>query len=699
MKEYTPDHLRNVSLIGHGGAGKTSMAEAMLFSAGSTNRLGRVEEGNTLSDYHPDEIERQISINTSLLFCEWKATKINILDTPGYTDFTGEVKAALRVTDTALVLLKAVEGVEVGTEIVGRYTNELRNGVVFVVNKLDQENSAFDRVVTQCHDVISHDVVPLQFPVKQGLAFDSIVDVLKMKVLKFTPGGNGKYTEQEIPPDALERARELHRQLIEKIAETDEQLLNTYLDQGGLPEADVVKGLRRGIAERKVFPLLCSSATQNVGVTSLMDFLLEYCPAPQEMGDIHGTAPGNNGASDVVAKQDPAAPPSMFVFKTVSESHVGELSFFRVCSGIVSPGIDMVNESNGKGERLAQLFVMNGKERKEIGRLQAGDLGAVVKLKDTHTNNTLSSKNFPIVYTPIQFPEPVFHAAITPRAKGDEDKMSTGLHSVHQEDPTFVFHVDGELHQTIISGQGELHLNIVTKRLKHRYNIDVDLTEPKVAYRETIKAVVKDAEYKHKKQSGGHGQYGHVHLRLEPLKRGSGFEFVDEIVGGVVPGKFIPAVEKGVIEGMKEGVLAGYPVVDIRVALHYGSYHDVDSSEMAFKIAGSQAFKKGFLEARPILLEPIFNIEVKVPEDAMGDVMGDISSRRGKISGMEGAGHSQVIRAQVPAAELHKYATILRSKTGGRGVFTATMSHYEEVPREVVEKIIAASEKNKEQEA
>jgi elongation factor G len=359
------------------------------------------------------------------------------------------------------------------------------------------------------------------------------------------------------------------------------------------------------------------------------------------------------------------------------------------------PGLDMVNESNGRSERLAQLYVMNGKDRKEIGKLSAGDIGAVVKLRDTHTNDTLSMKEFPVTYAPIVFPGPVFHSAVVPKSKGDEDKISTGLHSLHQEDPTFMFRVDGELHQTIISGQGELHLDIVVKRLKQRYNVEVELVEPRVPYRETIKTTVKDAEYKHKKQTGGHGQYGHVHLRVEPLKRGQGFEFLDEIVGGVVPGKFIPAVEKGVVEAMKEGVLAGYPVVDVRVALHYGSYHDVDSSEMAFKLAGSQAFKKGFLEAKPILLEPIFNLEVKVPEDTMGDVMGDISSRRGKIQGMEGQGKYQVIRAQVPAAELHKYATILRSKTGGRGVFSATMSHYEEVPRDQAEKVIAASEKNK----
>ena len=695
MKDYTSEHLRNVALIGHGGAGKTSLAEAMLFSAGSTTRLGRVEEGNTLSDYHPDEIERQISINASLLFTDWKNNKINLIDTPGYMDFTGEVKAALRVADTALLVVKAVEGVEVGTEIVARYTEELANGMLVVVNKLDQENADFERAVTQCKETISHDIVPVQFPLKQGLGFDSIVDVVRMKVLKYAAGGNGKYTEQDIPAEVKERAQGLRQQLLELIAETDEKLLNKYLEEGGLSDEEVAQGLRKGIRERKVYPLLCASSTENVGVSALLDFIVEYAPSPLDMGVLHGVVTGNP-PKQLDVKQDPAAPPSLFIFKTVSESHVGELSYFRVCTGVVSPGLDLVNGKNGRGERLAQLFVMNGKERKEAAKLFAGDIGAVVKLKDTHTNDTLSDKTLSVVFAPIVFPEPVFHAAILAKAKGDEDKIATGLHALHQEDPTFMFRVEGELHQTIISGQGELHLGIFVKRLKQRYNVEVDLGEPKVPYRETIKGVVKDSEYKHKKQTGGHGQYGHVHLRLEPLKRGQGFEFLDEIVGGVVPGKFIPAVEKGVVESMKEGVLAGYPVVDVRVALHYGSYHDVDSSEMAFKIAGSMAFRKGFMEAKPILLEPICNIEVKVPEDAMGDVMGDISSRRGKIGGMEGVGHYQVIRAQVPAAELHKYATILRSKTGGRGVFKATISHYEEVPREVAEKIVAASEKNKE---
>jgi elongation factor G len=695
MKEYTPDHIRNVSLIGHGGAGKTMTAEALLFSAGATTRLGRVEEGNTVSDYRADEIERRISVSSSLLNCEWKGNKVNILDTPGYTDFTGDVKSALRVTDTALVLVKAVEGIEVGTELVWRYTQEYQNSVVLIMNKLDQENADYDRVLAQARDHLSHDIVPLQFPLKQGLGFDSIVDVIRMKVLKYSPGANGKFTEDDIPADVQPRAQEMRQQVLELIAETDENLLNTYLEKGTLTPDEIKAGLRTGIRERKLFPLFCASATQNIGLTALLDALIDFAPAPQD----RGTVDAKEGDKEVKVTQDPAGLPSMFVFKAVSESHVGELSLFRVFSGTVAPGLDMVNAHNGKPERLAQLFVMSGKDRKEIGHLMAGDLGAVVKLKDTHPNDTLSGKAHSISYPPIVFPESVFSMAVVPRSKGDEDKISTGLHAMHQEDPTFQFRVDGELHQTICSGQGEVHLDMMVKRLKARYNVEVDLVEPRVPYRETIKAVVKDVEYKHKKQTGGHGQYGHVHLRVEPLKRGQGFEFLDEIVGGVVPNKFIPAVEKGVVECMKDGVLAGYPVVDVRVALHYGSYHDVDSSEMAFKLAASQAFRKGFMEAKPILLEPIYNIEVRVPEDAMGDVMGDISSRRGKIAGMDSEGRYQVIRATIPVAEIHRYATVLRSMTGGRGVYHATMSHYEEVPREQAEKVIAASEKNKNKEA
>lgn len=697
MKEYTQEALRNVALIGHGGAGKTSLAEAMLFTAGVTTRLGRTQEGNTVSDYHPDEIERQISINTSLMHCEWKDTKLNILDTPGYTDFSGEVKCTLRVADTAVLLLKAVEGIEVGAEIVWKYTKEFQNCVVILINKLDNENADFDKVVALARERLSHDVIPLQFPVKQGLAFEAIVDVLRMKVLQYAKDGKGKYTEQEIPADLSAKAKEMREHLLEQIAETSEELLNKFLDQGMLTDQEIKEGLREGIRTRKIFPVLVASGSHNIGVASLLDFLTDYCPHPAARGEAVGVLPvATNGApQEVKLKCDPAGQTTLFVFKTVSEPHVGELSFFKVYSGTVSPGMDLVNNSNNKVERLSQLYIMNGKERKEIPQLIAGDIGAVVKLKDTHTNNTLSSKTFPIVLPPVEFQEPVVSMAIHAKAKGDEDKIANGLHALHEEDPTFVIKVDPELHQTVVSGQGELHLQIIMKRLKAKYGVEVDLVEPKIPYRETIKGRANEVEYKHKKQTGGRGQFGHVWLKLEPLPRGAGFEFVDAIVGGVVPGRFVPAVEKGIKEAMESGVIAGYKVVDVKVTLFDGSYHDVDSDEHSFKIAGRMAFKKGFKEAKPILLEPIYEIEVTVPEEYMGDVMGDISSRRGKILGMDSDGAHQTIKALVPLKELHRYSTHLRSMTQGRGIHKQKFDHYEEVPREVAEKIIAEHEKEK----
>jgi len=701
MKEYTPDHVRNVVLVGHGGSGKTSLVEAMLFTAGATTRLGRITEGNTVSDYHPDEIERRISINTSMLFCEWNGAKVNVLDTPGYTDFIGEVKGALRVADTAVVFLKAVEGAEVGTEVDWRYAAEYRNAAIFVVNKLDNENADFDSVVKQAQERFSNDVIAVQFPLDQGLGFEQVVDVLKMKVLQFKRDGNGRYAEADIPDSVKSKAQKLREEVVEKIAESDESLLNEFLEKGTLSEEVLKKGLRAGILQRKVFPLLCASAAHNVGTASLLEFIVEYSPAATERGESVAYLGGNHaeGKKEVRVKPDPGASPSLFVFKTMSEHHVGELSFFRVYSGTVHPGLDLVNTSSGKTERVGQIFVMNGKERKEVAKLLAGDLGAVVKLKDTHTNNTLAGKDLLVAFPPTQFPEPVIRAAIVPRSKGDEGKIASGLHTLHEEDPTFLVSVDPELSQTVISGQGELHLVIIVKRLKERYGVEVDMMEPRIPYRETIKGVVEDSEYKHKKQTGGRGQFGHVHLRIEPLQRGSGFEFVDDIVGGVVPGRFVPAVEKGVVEAIQKGVLAGYRVVDVRVSLWDGSYHTVDSDELSFKIAGMMAFKKGFVDAKPTLLEPINELEVMVPEDYMGDVMGDISSRRGKILGMESDGSYQKIKALVPLAEIHKYSTILRSMTQGRGHFATRFSHYEEVPREIQEKVIAASEKHKEEAA
>lgn len=697
MKEYTVESIRNITLIGHGGSGKTSLAESCLYSAGATTRFGKVEEGNTVSDYHPDEIERQISINASVLVCDWRGIKINILDTPGYTDFTGEVKCCLRVADTAVVFAKAVEGIEVGTEIVWHYTKEMKNAAIVVVNKLDNENADFETVVKALRDRFTHDIIPVQFPVQQGLAFESVIDVLRMKMLQFTRDGRGKYTETDIPADLRAKAEEMREQLVEQIAETDEKLLDTFFDKGTLTDDEIRNGLRTGIRLRKIFPVLCTAGAHSIGVGSLMDFLVDYCPNPGEVESAIGVRPGTNHEDhkEVPVKCDPGGQPTFFVFKTVSEPHVGELSFFRVYSGSVSPGLDLVNETNNKIERLAQIFVMNGKERKEIGKLIAGDIGAVVKLKDTHTNNTLSSKAFPVVLSPIPFPEPVISMAIVSKAKGDEDKIANGLHSIHEEDPTFIMKVDPELHQTVISGQGELHLGIIIKRLKAKYGVEVDMVEPKIPYRETIRGRVNEVEYKHKKQSGGRGQFGHVWLKVEPLQRGGGFEFEDAIVGGVVPGRFVPAVEKGIIEAMEGGVIAGYKVVDVKVTLFDGSYHDVDSDEHSFKIAGRMAFKKGFKEAKPIILEPIYEIEVTVPDDFMGDVMGDISSRRGKILGMDSDGSHQIIKALVPLKELFRYSTNLRSMTQGRGIHKQKFDHYEEMPREITDKIIAEHSKDK----
>ena len=690
LKEFTPENIRNVVLVGHGGAGKTSLAESFLHASGITTRLGRVDDGTTVSDYHPDEIERHISINSSLLFCEWKGKKINIIDTPGYADFIGEVKCGLRVAETAILVLKAVEGVEVGTEVVWRYSEESQSAVVVVVNKLNHENAKFEQVVQQARERLGNDVVMIQFPLTEGVGFEAVIDLLRMKLLRFGSDSKGKYTEEEIPTELREKAEKYREELVEKIAESDEVLLDKFFEHGTLSEDEIHDGLRKALRDRKIFPVLCSAATQVVGTTGILDFLADFCPTPQDRKQVVGIDPANK--KEIAVNLEQNGQPTLFVFKTVSELHLGELSFFKVYSGHVAPGMDLINESNGKTERLSQIYVMNGKERKEVSRIIAGDFGAVVKLKDTHTNNTLSSKSFPVVLPPIEFPEPVISLAIFSKAKGDEERIAAGLHALHEEDPTFLVKVDSELGQTVISGQGELHLAIIVKRLKEKYGVDVEMKEPRIPYRETIrgKATVQG---KYKKQSGGRGQYGDVWLQLEPKSRGGGYEFVDAIVGGVVPSKYVPAVEKGILETIHQGVLAGYPVVDVQVTLDDGSHHPVDSSDLAFKIAGSMAFKKAFLEAKPILLEPIYEVEVLLPEDFMGDVLGDISSRRGKILGMDSEVGNQKVRALIPLAELHKYSTVLRSMTQGRGIHRRRMDHYEEVPREITEKIVAASAK------
>ncbi len=696
MKEYKADDIRNFAFIGHGGSGKTSIAEVMLFTAGETNRVGTVDEGNTVSDYSPFEIERKISISAAPLHVEWNNTKLNFIDTPGYSDFIGQVISSLHVVDTAVAVVKSAEGVEVGTEATWDYVKKYGLPAAVIINKVDNEHSKFDETFNLVKDRLSSDATIVSFPVSEGINFDSVIDLIKMKKLTFGGAGTKEVKEEEIPADLKEKAENLREELIEKVAESDEEIMNKFFEEGTLEGEDLVNGMKSAIISGSIVPVFAMSADKGVGISNFLDFAQEYFPSPVDRGAVKAKMVDSD--QEVEIKCDENGETALQVFKSISEAHVGELSVFKVFSGTLQAGMDLQNTTKNQTERLGQLFVLNGKNRKEISAVHAGDIAAVVKLKDTHTGDTLASKNFTVVLPEIEFPEPVIRGAIKPKAKGDEDKIASGLHTVHEEDPTLTVHFDPELSQTIVSGQGELQLALAVRMLKERYNVEVDLVEPKIPYRETIKGVAEDAEYKHKKQSGGRGQYGHVHLKLEPLPRGQGFEFVDAIVGGVVPGRFIPAVEKGVREIMEKGILTGSKVVDVKVTLFDGTFHSVDSDEVSFKIAASQAFKKGFLEANPVILEPIYDITVKVPDEYMGDVMGDISSRRGKILGMDSEGPFQIIRAKVPLSELYKYSTHLRSITQGRGMHTREFSHYEEVPKEIEAKIIEEYKKAKEEE-
>ncbi len=695
MKEYGTEAIRNITFIGHQGSGKTSLTEIILYAGNEINRIGSISEGTTISDYTPNEIEKQISISTSLMHCEWNNTKINMLDTPGYSDFIGDVKSAMRVSDIAVMVLKSAEGVEVGSEITGKFVNEFKLPSALIINKVDNEHSKFKETLQQARERLTNGAIAVTFPVAEGINFNSVIDIIKMKIYRYGEPGSRKVTEEDIPANLKDEAETYRTEFIEKVAETSEELMNKYFEEGTLPASDLLSGIKSALLKRSLTPVFAVSSSKAVGINNFLDFVTAYCPSPLDRGGEEAIVKGNNKSEKVLP--NPSGEPVLFVFKTISEQHVGELSLFKVFSGSVNTGLDLLNETNGKSERLSQLSILNGHNRKDVNQLVAGDLGAVVKLKDTHTNNTLSSKSFPVVMKQIEFPDAVIRSAIVPKAKGDEDKIASGLHTLHEEDPSFSVKFDPEISQTIISGQGELQLSLAVKRLKERYGVEVNLVEPRVPYRETIKGTVYDVEYKHKKQSGGRGQYGHVHFKMEPLPRGKGFEFVDAIVGGVVPGRFIPAVEKGVQDIMTKGVVSGNQVVDVKVTLFDGTYHNVDSDEMSFKLAASQCFRKGFMEAKPVLLEPIYEIEVTVPEEFMGDVMGDISSRRGKILGMDSDGHFQKIKANVPLAELYKYSSQLRSLTSGRGVHSSRFAYYEEMPKEVEQKIIDEYNKSREE--
>ncbi|HOI30287.1 MAG TPA: elongation factor G [Melioribacteraceae bacterium] len=696
MKEYNPEAIRNIAFVGHGGSGKTTISELLLFTAGEINRIGKIEEGNTTSDFNQNEIDRQISIAASPLHLEWNNSKINILDTPGFPDFIGQVISSLQVADLAVSVIKSAEGIEVGTELTWEYVKKNRLPAAVVVNKVDNEHSKFFDTVQMAKNRLGSDVTVVSFPAKEGLNFNSVVDLVKMKLVNYDESGSKKITEADIPGDVKAQADKLREELIEKVAESSEELMNKFFEEGTLTEDELNLGLKTAIVKGSLIPAFAFSASRGVGANTLLDFASKYFPAPTEREPIEAAM--KDGGNKVQIKCNPNGEPALFIFKSLSEQHVGELSIFKVYSGTMTPGMDLINTHKDKVERMGQIFVLNGRNRKEVSKLQAGDIGAVVKLKDSHTGDTLCSKNFTIVLPEIQYPEPVIRFAVKPKAKGDEDKISAALHTAHEEEPSLISRFDPEISQTIVSGQGELQLNLAIKLLKDRYGVEVDLVEPRIPYRETIRGRCDDSEYKHKKQSGGRGQYGHVHLKLEPVPRGSGYEFVDAIVGGVVPGRFVPAVEKGLKEIMTKGILTGSRVVDVKVTLFDGTYHSVDSDEVSFKIAASQAFKKGFMEAKPIILEPIYDITVKIPEEYMGDVMGDISSRRGKIQGMDSESPFQIIKAKVPLAELHKYSTQLRSLTQGRGMFAMSFSHYEEVPKEIEGKIIEEYQKSKQEE-
>jgi len=684
VARHPVDKIRNVALISHGGAGKTSLAEEMLFAAGATKRRGRVDEGNSILDFDPEEVERNISINTSMAPCQWKDHKINIMDTPGYFDFVGEVRATLRVSDTALVVIDAVSGVEVGTEVVWNYADEYKLPRAVMVNKLDRENADFSACMDQLVEAFGDKVVPLHLPIGKEAGFRGLVDLLTRKAWVFDEAGNA--SEEDIPADLMSQVGEYREQLLDAIVERDDELLMMYLEGEELDPAALSAALRSALIDRDVVPVICGSAQKHVGISTILDFIVQCAPSPAELPAVAGQDPRTG--EDVRRPARPEEPFSALVFKTMADPYVGKLTLFRVWSGSIKSDSQVYNATQGATERVGQLYTMRGKEQEPIDDAGAGDIVAVAKLQVTTTSDSLCDSNGPVLFPPINFPPPVFSVAVTPKAKGDEEKLSSGLTRLAEEDPTFTVERNRETKQLIISGLGELHLDVMTGRLKRKFGVEVEMKPPRIPYRETIKKQV-ESHYRHKKQTGGRGQFGDVYLRIGPSEEE--FEFVDEVFGGAVPRQYIPAVEKGVRDAMEEGVVAGYPVTGVRVALYDGSYHSVDSSEMAFKIAGSMAFKQGFLQADPTLLEPIVEVAITIPEEFTGDIMGDLNKKRGRILGMEPRGTVQIIRGEVPLAEMARYAIDLRSMTQGRGTFTMKFIRYDEVPSNIRETIIQES--------
>lgn len=686
MKAYTAENIRNVAIVGHGGSGKTSLVEALLFTSGGIDRLGKVEDGSTTSDYDADEIKRKISINASIAPCEWKGAKINFIDTPGYADFVGDVKSSVSVSECALIVVCAVSGLEVGAETAWEFAEECGKAKAFFVNKLDRENSDFFAVVEALKNRFGSRVVPVQIPIGSQESFKGVVNLLKQKAFV----GSGKsVSASDVPGDMADTVAKYREALIEAAAENDDELINKYLEGEELTDAEIERGLALGVNLGKVVPVYCGSATKDIGIARLMDEVVEGLPSPADVDPVKG--------GEVVRKAVDSEPFSAQVFKTLADPYVGKLTYFKVYSGVMKSDSHVYNSTKEAEERVGQVYFLKGKHQEATGEVHAGDIAAVAKLSETGTGDTLCDKAKAVKFPLIEFPAPVFSVAIQAQTKGDEDKMGPSLAKLADEDPSFHYRRDAQTGQTLISGLGESHVEIVVDRLKRKFGVSVDVDTPKVAYTETITTGAK-AQGKHKKQTGGRGQYGDCWLEIEPMERGQGFEFVDKIVGGSIPRQYIPAVEKGVREAMERGIQAGFPVVDLRAIVYDGSFHPVDSSEMAFKMAGILAFQNTTAQAMPILLEPVLNVEVTVPDEYMGDVIGDLNGKRGRILGMEpSGGGKQVIRAVVPESEMLRYAIDLRSIARGRGSFKTEMSHYEQVPAHQAQQIIEQRKKEKEE--
>jgi elongation factor G len=686
MKVYPTEAIRNVALVGHGDVGKTSLASCFLFDSGAVNRLGKVDQGNTVTDFDDDEVERKVTISSSPCFVEWNKTKINFLDTPGYGNFVADARAALRAVDSSVILVCGVSGVEVQTEKVWKWSEEFQLTRIIVVNKLDRERSDFARAVESIQKSFGRSCIPVQMPIGSEKDFTGVVDLIHFKAFQYPNDESGKVQEIEIPEALKSEAASQRQALVEMIAEQDDSLMEKYFEAGELSQDEVLSGLKQGILERKIIPIFCASALHNVAAHPILDAIVELLPNPAESTVVMEVEDGKDQPSSRV-KINPKSPFSAFVFKTFVDPYAGRVNLFRVITGVMKADHSVLNVNKGTSEKIGTISALQGKTANAVPEVSAGDIASVAKLKDTQTNDTLGEPGSTVKYAPLTFPHPIISFAIEPKSRGDEEKISMALHKLSDEDPVLRFERDPQTKELLVSGSGQLHVEVVVARLKKRFGVEVVLHQPKVPYRETIKGKI-EVQGKYKKQSGGRGQYGDCWIIMEPLPRDKDFEFEDKIFGGAIPKNYVPAVEKGIQEARQHGILAGFPVVNFKVTVFDGSFHPVDSSEMAFKIAGSMAFKKGMEQAKPVLLEPVMHVDIFAPSEYMGAITGDLSGRRGRMQGMDSSGNIQIIRASVPLSEMLNYAPSLTSMTGGRGYYEMNFDHYDEVPSNLAQKII-----------